>query len=161
MPSIELARDQLLSDIERWIRELSPWEGERGTLWYGIFDRACKQFEDVLVPAVSVYVEESRAEANQIVAAVGQGKSFDRFTLGQCLNVLRGLDKQHLLLPEGRRLPRGEWKALERVVATRNEFAHSRLRYDDEAIRTTLKFLGDVRVVCDSTLVMSAVEMAT
>lgn len=154
-----MARDRLLADIDRWVPELSAWVHKRGTLWYGIFDKACKCFEHLLMAGTLVFIDRAPAAAEPIIVSVGQGKSFSQFTLGQCVDLLRGLDKQQLLVLRGHRLPGREWKVLGRVVTTRNDFEHLRIKYDESATRTTISFLEDLRFMCTSLLITTAVEL--
>jgi hypothetical protein len=153
-----LLRDQLLSNLNRWEPELANWRGKRGTLWYGIFDKVCKGVERLLGAATTHFLMDAGDPGHKILTMVSEGKTVDRLTLGQHLDVLRALDKRQLLAPNRRLLRKVDLKLLERVVGKRNDFEHGRLDYSERAIEETHAILADVRAVCHAPIVSSVVK---
>jgi uncharacterized protein YihD (DUF1040 family) len=143
-------RRRLLDEADRWTSELDDWSGSRATLWYGIFDKACKRLEELVAEVTDRWVKESGGGGLEIVLKVGQGKPFNRLTLGQLLDVLRQLLKKRLVAKD---VTQSQVDRLERLVSLRNDFEHGRLDYDEGAIEVTIRFLHDLQAFCESPLV--------
>lgn len=149
-------RRRLLDETDRWTSELDDWRGSRATLWYGIFDKACKRLEELVVEVTDRWVKASGAGGLEIVHKVGQGKPFNRLTLGQLLDVLRRLVKKRLVAKD---VTQSQVDRLERLVSLRNAFEHRRLDYDEGAIEVTIRFLHDLQALCVSPLARPDVDV--
>lgn len=118
-------RDQLLADLDRWEPELVDWLGGRGTLWYGIFDKACKGVDSLISAMTCQALLCAPDPGAAVLLLVGQGKPVERLTLGQQLDVLRALNKRRLLTA-GRQVPKIDLDRIESLVDKRNDFEHGR-----------------------------------
>jgi hypothetical protein len=66
---------------------------------------------------------------------------------------------ERVVSPRGQLVSRRDAAVLDRVVRTRNDFEHSRLKYDSRAIESTIAFLRDGRAACGSQLFDALAEM--
>jgi hypothetical protein len=147
---LSVLRHQLLSDLDRWESELTDPRRIRGTLWYGIFGKACNATDELIVLTTRMVLCRAGDAGQLVLAGVGKGKPVARFTLGQQLEVLKGLQANHLLSPPfGKR----DGALFERVVKGRNDFAHGRVAHDKSGIDVTLVFIDAVRYLCRTSIV--------
>lgn len=148
--TVALLRDLLLGDLDRWEPELANWGGTRCTLWYGIFDKACKRVEALISASTREWLARSPDVGDETLLTIGRGKPLERLTLGQQLDILRTLNARRATGP---RIPKPDLDRVERIVTKRNEFEHGRLDYGETAIDVTLAFLSDARSLCQSPVI--------
>lgn len=137
-PDIQQLRQEVDQDLQRWTTELS--KDTRSTLFHGILTSACERFELLLRKRLALARQESPSITEDLLVEFGHGKSWERLTLGECLDILLALDDRHLL-GHGRLLAAQRRQQAWRIIQKRNALVHG--RYDSRSKQQDAPILLD------------------
>jgi hypothetical protein len=150
---VAAVRSQLLADLERWETELARYSLTRLTLWAGVYAKAFRSFEVLVVCAAAHWMGAAGKPGQKVGADVARGRSADRLTVGQRVGILRRLDALGLVDKQDHDRWQTDLGLLDRLVKKRNDFAHGRFGYEDRDVATTRALFTDLRALCDSPII--------
>jgi hypothetical protein len=146
-------KSQLLADLGRWETELARHGLTRPTLWAGVYAKAFRSFEILVACATAHWTAVAGQPGQAVAAEVARGKSADRLTVGQRVEILRRLNALGLIDDDDYVRRRADLDLLDRLVKKRNDFAHGRLGYEGRDVASVQALFIDLRALCDSPIV--------
>lgn len=165
--SIETIRQELKQWIESHLRELHH-AGHGSTLWHGVMQKCCAQAEMLITTTARRLLDSVGDAGIAAVKEIGNGKSLGRFTLGQYMTLLRGLEKPLNGLLDGEAqlkeicssplFGKATVSQMDKVSRLRSDFAHNRWPVDS-GNNWTADFLKEVGALADAPFVKLAVEL--
>jgi hypothetical protein len=87
---------------------------------------------------------------------VARGKSADRLTVGQRVEILRRLCALGLIANQDRARWQADLDLLGGLVKKRNDFAHGRFGYNERDAAAVRALFADLRALCDSPIIRIA-----
>jgi hypothetical protein len=128
-------------DGHRWEAELAMYSLTPLTLWAGVYAKAFRSFEVLVASATAHWVSAAQQPGHAVAAEMARGKSLDRLTVGQRVEILRRLCTLGLIANQDHARWQADMDLLGRLVKKRNDFAHGRFVYDERNVAAVQAFL--------------------
>jgi hypothetical protein len=148
MNSLLGIRDQLLKDINRWLKQ-AEMPDVAATYLEGSSGKAVNSLDELLRRYLRIYMKECGVQWTDEIAKVANGKPIDSITLGEVIAVFRHLDSTFTacLRARGLSLDRQVFAPAEKLLADVNELrkllVHHRSQFASsyEVLRSNTKNL--------------------